>query len=73
MNLVRGFVRRVTVVPPEGGGNQQLDIETGSSMNAQLADQYREVDCGGVQQLDLQLEELSAAIVTPMTAAVGYA
>jgi len=43
-------VRRVTVLPAKGENCQPLEIEAGSSMNAQLADQYCEVGCGGPQQ-----------------------
>ena len=45
--LVRTFVRRVVVLPGGDGGDQLLEIEAGSSINAAFTDQYCEVGCGG--------------------------
>ena len=49
--LVRGFIRRVIVMPGGARGDdvedQPLEIEAGSSMNAASTDQYCEAGCGG--------------------------
>lgn len=45
--IVRGFIRRILVLPGEGGAGQPLEIQAGSSINAASTDQYCEAGCGG--------------------------
>lgn len=47
--IVRGLVQRITVMAGEDDDPQPIEIEAGSSINMQTADQYCESGCGGPQ------------------------
>jgi hypothetical protein len=47
--LILGLIQRVTVMPAGEGESQPIEIESGSSMTTQPAEQYCESGCGGPQ------------------------
>ncbi len=59
--VIRGTIRRITVLPPEEEERQALEIETGPWMNAQRAEQYCESGCGGPQPINYVVHVLPAA------------
>lgn len=79
---IRSLVEKVVLVPVDGKLAIDLYGEIGPILKLAMAKQRRDVlgpvteqlvmVAGACNELGLQLEELLAAIVTPMTVAVGY-